>query len=226
MPTDFHSRETKILEEAGLAVLNDLGIKAKINNIKNISDPDYILDSGRFIDFQFSNNLNIYGDMRIDTISAYEHNGRKRVQRQIGIRQAAQNRPGVSMFPFLEQFLNIKKRGKYFENKDILAVLYFFYETNFTIGRLLQKPDKIVLIAALSIKRYIKHNWRDLIKGGALKLNDKSKLGDNFGSAFICLPLETIIDRFCSLTIRPFTPFSAPIPFYLDKKLNRLIISG
>ncbi len=223
MSGNYYDYETKILEEAGLVLLNELGIEAKSNNIKNINDPDYILESGKYIDFQFSNNFKKYGDIRIDTISAYETNSKNRIQLQKEIRKSAKQSTYSSLFHFLEQFMQIKKQGKFFEANEIFAILYFFYNFKFRTGKPLHPPDHILLLSTISIRNFIKDNWKNLIAAGALKLNEKSVLGDKHGSAFICLPFKKISEDFCTSSPRRFNFFNSSIPFHIDKKLRYLI---
>ena len=224
MAVNFHTKKTQILESVGIKVLNELGITVKANNKENINDPDFLLKPGVFIDFQYSNHFRKYGDIRIDTISAYQTNTKSRIQLQQEIRESVKQSAYPSLFPFLEQFMQIKKRGKYFEPNKIIAIIYFLYNFEFKTNRRLHQPDHILLLAVTSIKKYINDNWKTLLAEGALKLNDKSGLGDRHGSAFICFPFNKITDEFCLSSLQCFTPFSLSVPFHIDKKLRYLIV--
>ena len=169
-----------------------------------------------------SNHFKKYGDIRIDTISAYETNNKNRIQIQKAVRESVKHSAFPSLFPFLEQFMQIKKRGKYFKSNKIIAVIYFIYNFEFNTGKPLHQPDHILLLAVTSIKKYINDNWETLLIDGALKLNDKSKLGDSHGSAFICLNFEKLLDTFCESSFVKFTPFALSVPIHIDKKLRYL----
>ena len=222
MAADFHTPETKILEIIGLHILNELGIDVKINNAQEKTAPDYILKPGVYLDFQYSNDFKKYGDIRIDTVSAYEKEKKNRISLQKTIRESAINTRHHSLFPFLEQFIRISKKGKYFESNNVIAVIYFIYNYEFSMESQKQ-PDQILLLATASIRKYIYDNWKALLSAGALKLNDKSKLGDKHGSAFICIALDELTSEFCYTSPRRFASFTSSVDCFIDQKLRYLI---
>jgi hypothetical protein len=218
MASNFYSSQTKELEPVGESLLKELGFPVTLNNLIDITAPDYVLDSGEFFDFQFSQKFGIYRELRIDIVSAYRnHNGRSRHSLQDAIRSNVDScSPSDDLFSYLRTYLDIVKLGKYFENDDIKAVLYFLYNNSYEPGAY---PDQILLLSGTTVKGFVETNWKSLVRNDALKLNDKSNLGDSHGSSFLCIKLDTITSSMCRRTTITSTVFNRIVDVFVDNSL-------
>ena len=192
MSGNFKVNKTKRFEEMGKSFLCGLGINCRINNNINVTSTDYIAEfNGKeyFIDFQFSQNFSKYKDIRVDIISAYNisnsKNNRFNLQNIIHDNYEHFQKNGLKE---LNKYIKIKKLGKVI-NEDISHLFYFVYD-NFAKVNI--TPDHIYIVRRTDMLKYIEDNIVDIIKEKCLKLNDKSSLGDNFGSAFVALNADSL----------------------------------
>jgi len=217
---DYRTKQTEQLEPIGANVLIELGFNTIQNNKIIITDPDYKLDNGDCFDFQFSQNFSKYQEVRIDLISAYKK--RDKINRRLlqeKIELDIEKDKSEEIFQYINKYLNINKKGKYFDSDEVKAVIYFFYNNEYKLNI---TPDNILLISTISVREFIYENWRDLIDRGSLKLNDKSDLGDNHGSAFICIKLNQLVDRYCSYENIKLKQFQSSTNLHIDKSLKKL----
>jgi len=218
LPPDYYKEKTAQLEEIGCDILNELGFRASRNNLGAINQHDYIVSSGVFFDFQFSEDFSRYGDVRIDLVSAYlNHNNYTRMDLQNRLKLGLRDDSSRDLREYLGKFLTISKMGKYFETDDVKAVLYFFFDHKYVAGTV---PDHIVLISNVTIRTYLANNWKSLIARDMLKLNIKSHLGDRHGSAFFCARLADLIREYCDKKEYFSQTFQARVIVWLDRNIG------
>lgn len=197
MAPDYYEAKTKAQERLGCEFLKELGHIVEPNNEIDLTDIDYVMPDGRLIDFQFSENFQKYGDLRIDLISAYRQGGGNRWALQDKIASEANRLNESSDIKHeISKILTVDKWGKYFEENGLSAVLYFMYNNRCGAGI---APDKILFVSAESVRDFVRKNWVRLARRKMIRLNEKRHLGDIHGSGFICVNYS---DLAAALTIK------------------------
>ncbi len=166
MVPDYHETQTKEGEQAGLTLLRTLGLAIEANNETRITEIDYVTSQGEAIDFQYSQDFGKWGDIRIDLISAYFNTFAD--LKNIPVDQAAKKlqllcqrgttAKHLTIFDYLEQWIDIRKEGKYFTSEQLKGVLYFFYDKEKN-----GKPRLIVAVSKSNILDYVAGNWEQLV---------------------------------------------------------------
>ena len=118
---------------------------------------------------------------------------------------------------YISQFLDVQKWGKYFENDNISAVLYFMYNDSYNSGKV---PDKILLISLDSVLDYFEKHWKNLLSRGFLKLNKKDHLGDFHGSAFVPVSYSDLAETYTTEISLRSNVFESKVDISLDTKLR------
>lgn len=176
---DYRKAQTDLAECLSVCILQDLGINAQRNNLTNITNVDILVDNQVKIDVQYSNNFALYGDLRVDFVSAYSKEGQ-----QGKSFYSNQHIPKSFECKFKEFESNngfkINKVGKYFQPDYLDAVIILFYDGTLNLK---QNPDKIMIIKNDELLNYLNKNIEQCFKN--LKINSKKNLGDTHGSAFL-----------------------------------------
>lgn len=188
---NYYESDTKKTEKFAVELLNKLGIKCYLNNLENITDVDIKTNSGLSIDVQFSKNFDIYGDYRLDIISAYQVNDLEKSILQNRFPTSYKYDHSLRFKENFERKYNVKvtKLGKIFQkdehNNDYLDALIIFFYNGKTIDTNHSNLNKILIIKKEELIKFLKENKETLFN--RIKLNDKQKnnLSDKHGSAFI-----------------------------------------
>lgn len=188
--SDFREQETFRQEDRGIALLRAFGIDCRRNNMTAIKDLDYVVRVGgqdKYVDFQYSQNYSKYGDIRFDLISAYELGAqdRKLLQKQIAEDYRSFEDIGLDAF---KKHVPVLKNGKIMDER-LFCLLYFVFNSKCSQDTL---PNAIYLVRRDDLFRYVKSCIGDLVKEKRLRLNDKSDLGDQYGSAFLAINGERL----------------------------------
>lgn len=162
---DYRKAQTDLAECLSVCILQDLGINAQRNNLTNITNVDILVDNQVKIDVQYSNNFALYGDLRVDFVSAYSK----------GLKGIGSS--NIDIFKEFEKFYGLKvdKVGKYFQQDYLDAVMVLFYDYKFQQNQ----PDKMMIIGKQELLNYLSENIEKCFKN--LKLNNKKDLGDTHG---------------------------------------------
>ena len=186
---------TDITERRAAKLLNNSGFKAKINNLKNKTYIDLLVDNN-LIDVQFSFNFDKYGDIRFDLLSAFQWNsGSDNKQFLYDLKCGTPLK-----FASENHIKENKKYGKYFDkNNEMEGVIYFLYNGAMPKNKeeFIKKPiASIVYIPKALIEKEILNN----IKGHAkrIKINDKetNALKESFNSAFIPISVKYLAQKY------------------------------
>lgn len=169
---DYRKANTDFAENLCVEILEKWGLKAKRNNLECIGNVDVIVEDAVKIDIQYSQNFALYGDLRLDFVSAYSRGEKSHAT---GIFGQFETRYGF----------HIDKVGKYFQDDYLDAVMVLFYD-----DKIHAKPDKIMLIRKDELLCYLNENTQECLQN--LKLNDKKGLGDTHGSAFLPIRVEKL----------------------------------
>lgn len=197
---NFFNNSTKYSENLALNILNDCGIRSRANNKRIVTEVDILTDSGKKIDVQLSTDFARYGDFRLDIVSAF-YPPNKSYLNPSYIYNEEEN--------FLQNFSHkykceIYKKGKIML-KDYLDFFFIlFYNNKFKQD----KPDYLFIISKREILAYMKDRRADLF--AKIKINDKSRLDDRCGSAFIPISVRHLRNN-CECF------FGSPQDFYVDK---------
>lgn len=202
---DFKDGKTNVLEQRCLDLLNSLGFSAQKNNSVRITDIDICvkrpLGNDIYVDFQYSADFNKYGELRVDYISAYTKNsgylGRSNYDIEQSIKKSfcAKTIASKDMSQFdsiLKKYIDIKKSGKLLD-ANLSSIVYFIFNKPDDAVNEKDIPDIIVIAKRDKLLNYIKTNIEPLISANKFKLNDKRRVGDDHGSAFIAIPLAAFI---------------------------------
>lgn len=182
---NFFDEERKFSENLSLNILRECGINSKLNNEKNITDVDIVTENGKKIDVQLSTNFALYGDFRLDIVSAFSP-------------PIVNKQNNIYKYNLKENFLKnfshkfkcvIHKPGKIMQ-KDYLDFFFIlFYNNKFTKSY----PDYVFIISTKEMLGFMKDRREDLFE--KIKINDKSKLDDRCGSAFIPISVKELKDN-------------------------------
>ncbi len=198
---DFRSELTRYLEERALQSLDAMcrklspPLKAEAHNLEEINAVDFrVSGPGKYwlIDFQYSGDFARYGDIRIDVLSAWQHKGLVALERRALQEEMKRDVPrsAETFAGYLALFMEVVKWGKIYQPDGPQALLYFVYNHAIKTVPDVQgrEPDKAFFLRCRDLRDFIDRRWRALISEGRLKLNDKSALGDDHGSAFFAIP--------------------------------------
>ncbi|RPE83720.1 hypothetical protein EDC46_0921 [Vespertiliibacter pulmonis] len=184
---NYYNSETKITEEFACELLNKAGIKCKLNNLECITNVDIIAQECFKIDVQFSKNFDVYGDCRLDIISAYQ----KEVNKNDDTQQSYIYDKNLKFIDNFEKKHKVKviKYGKLFQRDYLDALIIFFYKGQ-DINKDNSNLDKIMIIRKDDIINFLENRKAELFN--RVKLNDKKRngLSDVHGSAFIPVNAE------------------------------------
>lgn len=187
---NYRQTKTSYTEDLSVFILNELGINAKRNNLKNKTAVDLILEEKIRMDVQYSQDFKKWGDLRIDFISAYLAKNNKNIN---NLDSLTLKKEIEFLFDKFQKDYNkeIVKVGKYFQENYLDAVIILFYNEKLNINKQKEEnlPDKILIINKDDLLNYIIKNINTL----DIKLNDKTGLGDKHGSAFIPVNVENLI---------------------------------
>ena len=208
---DYKPTKTSYTEDLSVKILKQLGISAKRNNTTNIIAVDLVTDINNIkIDVQYSQDFTTWGDLRLDFVSAYSNGLLGKEYSNIHIFKKFESKNG----------LKVDKVGKYFQADYLDAVIVLFYNNKLEIDDATKdyNPDKVLLATKEKLLKYIDENLDECIKN--TKLNDKSKLGDIHGSAFIPIKVSKFNkDKNCYFgTIEELKSKSEEIKAYLGCK--------
>lgn len=193
---DFRINTTQSLEDMGLKVLHALGYtRFKRNNAGNRKyKTDYIYDSTekKYVDFQFIQNYSRFHNLTIDFISVYKNVNCNQKEFQEHVLKRLSKDKDYNVYCIVKDILCVTKWGKVFntEVEDYPdSLLYFIYDEKVKDAAF---PHYIFLIETKKIKQYVEIKWMDLFLKNKIRLNDKSRVGDTYGSAFITINLWEI----------------------------------
>ena len=200
---DYKTNKTTELEDRCCCLLNSLGVIAKKNNAVKVTDTDFICGD-KYIDFQYSCNFGDWGDIRIDIVSAYKYkngnssNDRQFVQKSFA-KMDSNDFGNHQLADFLRTQIEIDKWGKVANTGDKQyphSLVYFIFNNpDKMINAKIDTPDYIYFVKTKMLLNYIKTNWKTLVKGNRLLLNDKRELGDLHGSAFFAIQLAELLNN-------------------------------
>lgn len=203
-----------------------MGLPVEKNNRGIVTEPDFVMkkaknSSPRFIDFQYSNNFNKYGDIRLDVISAYTLKpvtkdllGNKKPQTEARdfnkellshIKDYISKNPlsSMSFLDAIDRWLTISKPGKIYKKTSRIDTIVWFMFDNDMGGTWGGAPDAFeastvpyLAYAAptTGLESFIESSWPALVLENRFKLNDKTGLGDKHGSAFFAVKLEKLLE--------------------------------
>ena len=208
---DYRVSTTSYTEDLSVKILRQLGITAKRNNIATPTAVDLITDiNGVKIDVQYSQDFEKWRDLRFDHVSAYSKGEVNKEYSKIGIFKKFESNYGFK----------VDKVGKHYQNDYLDAIIVLFYNKKLEIEDATKdyNPDKVLLATKEKLLKYIDENLDECIKN--TKLNDKSKLGDIHGSAFIPIKFSKFNkDKNCYFgTIEELKSKSEEIKAYLGCK--------
>lgn len=202
---DYRLDKTKELEERGLSLIKAMGFGIEANNIDN-NDIDYrikkdknktILDIERdyfYVDFQYSADFVLYGDIRIDIVSAYDANSIELSMQEIkntlqtSISQVDQLTT-QNLKTIIQQIAKVNKFGKLFDER-LNSIIFFIFNKKDKEIKKDDIPDIIAIIPRNTITKCIKKYPQLFVRN--IKFNHKAELGDSHGSAFIAIPLSVL----------------------------------
>ena len=175
-------------------IFNSMNFDSKRNNLKDIKAVDLIVN-GKKVDVQFSQKFGIYGDIRIDVISAGYYSDNWELNKN----------DFLSRLEFIRK-MKISKVGKYFLDGYADYVVYLIYngEIICTSEGKLPKPDGLLLLSVNEVVDYINCNIDRFV--GKVKINDKKNNGisESHLSAFLPLSLEEIRSNFNDFSYNKF----------------------
>jgi len=174
---DYRITKTNYTEDLSVDIFQKLNIKVVRNNQgNNTTAVDLVSENGIKIDVQYSQNFARYGDLRLDFVSAYSHNG------QIGLGYSKEEL--FNLFE-IKYGYKVNKKGKYFQDDYLDAVIILFYDKELIIEKadIFYEPNTILIMTKKELMNYL-HTFKEICLQ-ATKLNIKTGLGDTHGSAFI-----------------------------------------
>ena len=175
-------------------IFNSMNFDSKRNNLKDIKAVDLIVN-GKKVDVQFSQKFGIYGDIRIDVISAGYYSDNWELNKN----------DFLSRLEFIRK-MRISKVGKYFLDGYADYVVYLIYNGKIicTSEGKLPKPDGLLLLSVNEVVDYINCNIDRFV--GKVKINDKKNNGisESHLSAFLPLSLEEIRSNFNDFSYNEF----------------------
>jgi hypothetical protein len=174
---NYRSSSSSFTEELACQLLNKLDITTFRNNLIQIYDVDLKTTNGIKIDVQYSQNLQQYGDFRLDFISAYSKDRDKNLNLE------------KIFIDFENEFgFKVNKKGKIFQDEYLDALLILFYNQKFSYEK---EPDYILIITKKQLLSYLNRYY--FILKNRIKLNIKESLGDTHGSAFIPIDIKHLL---------------------------------
>lgn len=202
---DYRLEKTKELEDRGLSLIKAMGFGIEANNIGN-NDIDYRIKKNKnqevcndkmnyfYVDFQYSADFVLYGDIRIDIVSAYDPSSLKLSLKDIkdalltSISQS--NQLSVQNLQYMIQnIVNVNKFGKLFD-ENLNSIIFFIFNKKDNEIKKDDIPDIIAIIPRKTIIKFIKKFPELFAKN--IKFNHKNNVGDSHGSAFIAIPLSAL----------------------------------
>lgn len=197
---DYKLDKTFSFEERGIQFLKSIGFNIESNNMgeENKTKTDYKILKNKtdvnkgffFVDFQFSSDFALYGDIRVDIISAYY---KKDYKANNDIYQSLKK--DLKIFNLekakeeLENIVEVKKYGKLFD-EELNSILFFIFNKNEKSINENDIPDIITIIPRKTILKFLELYPNKFLK--SIKFNDKSEVKDAHGSAFITVPLSAL----------------------------------
>ena len=197
--SNYRIKKTSAFELRGLSLLKSMGFGIEANNTdsnaidyrilkdKNNRDTGYL-----YVDFQYSSDFIKYGDIRIDIISAYEKGNQTNYNILANIKSDLNEVDKLSIEDFKEALqgnLKVQKFGKLFD-KDLNSIIFFVFNQEDKDVNVEDIPDIIAIIPRLTIENFIVKYHKSIFN--KIKLNDKSKVGDKHGSAFIAITFASL----------------------------------
>lgn len=182
---NFKDEKTRILEDRCLKYLTAQGRSVEKNNLGNLTDVDLKID-GKKVDFQYSCDYGHWGDLRIDTVSAYEHYVPYPETPILA---------GQALEEWLVQAFAVEKVGKVFHAGVEEIIYWIFNGPEKFLNARTDKPDLIYVANRQELLDYLRGTWRELVVGNRLKANKKEHLGDGWGSAFFAVPLKKLLEE-------------------------------
>ena len=162
-------------ESLALKILNFCNVKSFKNNETDVLSVDIITEGNIKIDVQYSQNFSLYGDIRLDLVSCFSNgfNGTSRFLE----------------FLKLEEYFNLSvvKPGKLFSEGYLDYLMILVYNKSFSIE---MRPDKVIFLKRSNLLHFLRAP--SVIKKA--KINNKSNLSDFYGSIFLPVPLNVLID--------------------------------
>ena len=209
--SDYKPTKTSYTENLSVKIFKQLGISAKRNNTTNTTAVDLVTDiNGVKIDVQYSQDFETWGDLRFDHISAYSNGEKGKTYSEIEIFKKFESKNGFK----------VDKVGKHYQDDYLDAIIVLFYNKKLEIEDATKdyNPDKVLLVTKEKLLKYVDDNLEECIKN--TKLNDKSKVGDIHGSAFIPIKVSKFNkDKNCYFgTIEELKSKSEEIKNYLGCK--------
>lgn len=176
---DYRETNTEYTEELSVVIFKELGINVKRNNLSNKTAVDLISDKNKIrIDVQYSQNFKLYGDFRLDYVSAYSKGEKNKSFSSIELFKEFESRWGYK----------VDKVGKFFQDDYLDAIIILFY--NEKINK--NKIDKILIVNKEELLNYFNNNLNTFLN--QIRLNRKESLGDSHGSAFIPINVVDLIN--------------------------------
>ena len=192
---NFNGEKTKALEDHCLNFLNSMGFQVERNNDTKITDIDMKTHDGKYVDFQYSADFNVYGTIRVDYLSTFKPKNKK--LNYWAIEDIIRNEfltSGKELCDLDNLFLkhtDVLKTGKLFEER-LSSIVYFMYSKKDSEISEFDIPSAIAIVKIEELVKYIKRNIRPLIKGRNVKINVKKDNDDWWWSSFICIPLSAL----------------------------------
>lgn len=215
--------ETKVCEIFNASL--DESFNCERNNL-NSNDIDLLLTKNNFsakVDVQYSFNFKKFGDVRIDLISA---GMRKQEFKDTPVTELNQILlKSKNPMNTMEDFFDIKKMGKYFQDQNTLGVFYWLYNqskpSNLNVDFFKNtKISNMVFIPTSIILQELKNNTLNHI----YKINDKTKngLNEKHDSAFICLNVKSLCEKYNIPLFSNKLDIIEKFPVFLNKQFTDL----
>ncbi|WP_175849266.1 hypothetical protein [Burkholderia cepacia] len=190
---NFNGEKTKALEERCLNFLNSMGFQVERNNDTKITDIDMKTHDGKYVDFQYSADFNVYGTLRIDFVSSFKPKSNMKpwaMEETIKNEFLLKGKDFGDLCDIMKQHIEVKKLGKIFDAK-LSSIIYFLYSKPENEILETDIPTAIVIVKKEMLIDFILENIKPIVERRNVKINIKQN-GDTWGSSFISIPLSAL----------------------------------
>lgn len=176
-------------------LLNALKVPTIRNNINEVTDVDLIVADSIQVDVQYSEGFGLYGDLRVDFVSADEPGDSTRP-----LNNRIQSMDELFSAYEIRHRRKVIKRGKHFLPNYVDFVIILFYNHTLPIHHFNKDipvlnqtnlhPDHLLFFHSGELLGFINNHLQYYFN--KIRRNHKTGLSDQFGSAFIPIPVKDL----------------------------------